>query len=60
MQHKPVLRVAGPVWELVRYFLLVVFVAAASSPGAADMLSAPWLAAAAKQPEGSSCPPRSS
>jgi hypothetical protein len=48
MEHKPVLRVAGPVWELARYFLLIVFLAtASSSSGNADMLSAPWLAAAA-------------
>jgi hypothetical protein len=48
MQHKPILRVAGPVWELARYFLFIVFLAtASSSSGNADMLSAPWLAAAA-------------
>ena len=48
MEPKPLLRVAGPAWELARYFLIVAFVAAASSPsGNADMLSAPWLAAAA-------------
>jgi hypothetical protein len=48
MEQKPLLRVAGPAWELARYFLFVVFLAAASSAsGDADMLSAPWLAAAA-------------
>ena len=48
MEQKPLLRVAGSAWELARYFLFVVFLAAASSAsGAADMLSAPWLAAAA-------------
>jgi hypothetical protein len=47
MDHKPVLRVAGPAWELARYFLLIAFLAtASSSSGNADMLSAPWLAAA--------------
>jgi hypothetical protein len=46
MEQKPLLRVAGPVWELARYFLIVVFLAAASSSGGADLLSAPWLAAA--------------
>ncbi len=47
MDHKPVLRVAGPAWELARYFLLIAFLATASSTsGNADMLSAPWLAAA--------------
>jgi hypothetical protein len=40
MEQKPLLRVAGPTWELARYFLFMVFLAAASS-------SAPWLAAAA-------------
>lgn len=48
MEPKPLLRVAGPAWELARYFLIVAYLAAASSPsGNADMLSAPWLAAAA-------------
>src|SRR4030042_3016891 len=47
MEHKPVLRVAGPAWELPRFFLLIVFPATASSSSVnADMLSAPWLAAA--------------
>jgi hypothetical protein len=47
MEQKPLLRVAGPAWELARFFLFVVFLAAASSAsGNADMLSAPWLAAA--------------
>lgn len=48
MEPKPLLRVAGPAWELARYFLMVAFLAASSSSaGSADMLSAPWLAAAA-------------
>ena len=47
MDQKPLLRVAGPAWELARSFLFVVFLAASSSSsGNADMLSAPWLAAA--------------
>lgn len=47
MDQKPLLRVAGPAWEVARYFLFVVFLAASSSSsGDADMLSAPWLAAA--------------
>jgi hypothetical protein len=48
MEPKPLLRIAGPAWELARYFLFVVFLAASSSSsGTADMLSAPWLAAVA-------------
>ena len=48
MEPKPLLRIAGPAWELARYFLIVVFLASSSSAsGNADMLSAPWLAAAA-------------
>jgi hypothetical protein len=47
MKHKPLLRVAGPAWELARYFLLIAFLAAgSSSSGRADMLSTPWLLAA--------------
>jgi hypothetical protein len=46
MNQKPLLRVAGPAWELARYFLFILFLAtASSSSGNADMLSAPWLAA---------------
>jgi hypothetical protein len=48
MEHKPLLRVAGPAWELARYFLFIVFLATtSSSSGNADMLSTPWLLAAA-------------
>ena len=46
MKPRPVLRVAGPAWELARCFLFLAFLAAgSSSSGSADMLSAPWLAA---------------
>jgi hypothetical protein len=46
MKPRPVLRVAGPAWELARSFLLLAFLAAgSSSSGNVDMLSAPWLAA---------------
>lgn len=41
------LRVAGPAWELVRYFLFIVLLAATFSPsGGADLRTAPWLLAA--------------
>jgi len=47
MERKPLLRVAGPAWELARYFLFIAFLAASSSSsGNADMLSEPWLLAA--------------
>jgi hypothetical protein len=46
MERKPLLRIAGPAWELARSFLFFVFLTASSSSGNADMLSAPWLAAA--------------
>jgi hypothetical protein len=46
MERKLLLRIAGPAWELARYFLFLVFLAfASSSAGNADMLSAPWLLA---------------
>ncbi len=46
MEPRPLLRVAGPAWELARTFLLLAYLAVASSAaGSADMLSAPWLAA---------------
>ncbi len=48
MEPKPLLRVGGAAWELARTFLLLAYLAVSSSaPGAASMLSAPWLAAAA-------------
>jgi hypothetical protein len=43
MKPRPVLRVAGPAWELARCFLFLAFLAAGSS--SSGMLSAPWLAA---------------
>jgi hypothetical protein len=46
MELKPLLRVAGPAWELARYFTFVAFLASAPQSGGADPLSAPWLAAA--------------
>lgn len=47
MEHKPLLRVAGPAWEIARYFLFIVFLAAAFSPsGSPDLQTAPWLLAA--------------
>ncbi len=47
MDKKPLLRAAGPAWELARSFLFIAFLAiASSSSGDADMLSAPWLIAA--------------
>jgi hypothetical protein len=47
MEHRPLLRVAGPVWELARYFLFIAFLAVSSSSSAnPDMLSTPWLLAA--------------
>ena len=47
MEHKPLLRVAGPAWELARYFLFIAFLAvSSSSAGDPDMLSTPWLLAA--------------
>ncbi len=47
MERKPLLRVAGPAWELARFFLFIAFLAApSSSSGNADMLSEPWLLAA--------------
>ena len=46
MELKPLLRIAGPAWELARSFLFIAFLAASSSSsGTTDMLSAPWLAA---------------
>jgi hypothetical protein len=47
MEHRPLLRVAGPAWELARYFLFIAFLAVSSSSSAnPDMLSTPWLLAA--------------
>jgi hypothetical protein len=47
MEKKPLLRSAGPAWELARSFLFIAFLAiGSSSSGDADMLSAPWLIAA--------------
>jgi hypothetical protein len=46
MEPKPLLRIGGPAWELARTFLLLAFLSGSSSAAdAADMLSAPWLAA---------------
>jgi hypothetical protein len=48
MERKPLLRIAGPVWEFARYFLVLALVATGSSPvDFRGLLSAPWLAAAA-------------
>ena len=46
MELKPLLRVGGPAWELARTILLLAYLTATSpAASAADMLSAPWLAA---------------
>jgi hypothetical protein len=47
MEPRPLLRVAGPAWEIARTFLLLAYLAVAfSASSSADLLSAPWLAAA--------------